>query len=312
MKKKRLIFMIIVSFCVSFCTLIGFCTQAVAMSPENIVEKARFLEKQGEHKTARTFLMNEYFKSGNMVILRKWIELDKELFDVLRNSNNYFSIQPWIPYKHSANESKTEKAVRWAIFLTPVRSGQTEYDRRKEVEYESSHPIETLAESQIEKTLDTYKILKQSYLEMMRVLDQLIAKTGLADLKETIEIKRAQKEFFEEVAQRRSQFISYDVISPSLNRTKQLIFLSEHDKIFSIGHSMDYLRQAVKFMGKGAGDQQLILQAEPDVRREFVEVYKLLKETAGAAEFEELKFFAKLQDKIGEKRSVGYQRWMEN
>jgi len=310
--------MIIVSFCVSFYTLIGFYTQAVAVSPEHIVEKAIFLEKQGEHKTARTFLMNEYFKSGNMVILRKWIELDKELFDVLRNSNNYFSIQPWIPYKHSANESKTEKAVRWGkysvfwIFPTTTIVGQTEYDRRKEVEYESSHPIETLADLQIEKTLDTYKLLKQSYLEMMRVLDQLIAKTGLADLKETIEIKRAQKEYFKEVAQRRSQFISYDAISPSLNRTKQLILLSEHDKILSIGHSMDYLRQAVEFMGKGAGDQQLILQAERDVRMEFVEVYKLLKETAGAAEFEELKFFAKLQDKIGEKRSVGYQRWMEN
>ena len=151
-------------------------------------------------------------------------------------------------------------------------------------------------------------MLKRSHLDMLRVLDQLLMQTDGDALRTAIDLKKAQKQYYAGLAQRRCKYISYDAISPALNRAKQLIFLSENAKILSIGHSMDYLRQAVEFIGQGAGDQELVLEAEPDVRMEFLEVYRLLKETAGTAEFDEV--FARLQDKIGGERSLGYQRWM--
>jgi hypothetical protein len=307
-------------------TLINSSNQALANLPVDIEKKVELLERRGEYETARAFLRDEYLKTGNMNIFLKWTELDEQIFDTLRRNQNHFAIQQWNAYKHRDNETKSEKAVRWGKYALSVpldimggagmvsgsnAIGQTEYDRRKEFEYESTHPVRTLSTSQIRDTLNMYKLLKESYFTMMRILDQLMVQANGGNLDEAIELKTAQKEYFEDVAQRRCQFISYDVISPALNRTKQLIFLSESAKILSIGHSMDYLREAVEFMGQGAGDQQLILEAERDVRMEFIEVYRLLKETAGTAEFEELRVFAKLQDKIGEERRLGYQRWME-
>ena len=322
MKEKCLAIMLLVSVCVSIVSL----DQALATMPEDIEQKVDLLESQGEYETARTFLKNEYLKTCEMDILIKWIEIDKEVFDRLRKSNNHFSIQPWTPYEHSVNETKTEKAVRWGKYFLSVpldwmggfgaasgsaAAGQSEYDRRKEFDYELSHPVETLSKSQIQNTLGSYKMLKRSHLDMMRVLGQLLVQSDGAALNNAIELRKTQKQYYGDVAKKRCYFISYDVISPALNRTKQLVFLSENAKILSIGHSMDYLRQAVEFMGQGAGDQQLILAAEPDVRMEFIEVYRLLKETAGTAEFEELRVFARLQDKTGGERSLGYQRWME-
>jgi hypothetical protein len=322
MKRKVLIIMLFISVCVST----AFPDQPLAVMPEDVEQKVDLLERRGEYKSARVFLRNEYLKTGNVDILLKWIEMDKEVFDRLRRSDNHFSIQEWTPYVHSANETKTEKTVRWSKYFVSVPldwmggfgmasgsavAGQTEYDRRKEFEYESSHPVYTLSKSQIQSTLDKYKMLKHSHSDMMRILDQLMVQSSGDILNTAIELKKAQKSYFEDVAKRRCNYISYDTISPALNRTKQLIFLSENAEVLSIGHSMDYLRDAVEFMGQGAGDQQLILEAEPDARMQFMDVYRLLKETAGTAEFEELKVFAKLQDKIGGERSLGYQRWMD-
>ena len=324
MKRKCLPIMLLISVCVSIVSL----DQAMAIMPDDIEQKADLLERQGEYEPARAFLRNEYLKTGNMSILLKWIEMDKGVFDRLRGNNNHFFIQPWTPYEHSASETKTEKALRWGKYFSllgggdPLPSsrvgrllwmvgGQTEYDRKKELEYETSHPVETISKTEIENTLDRYKMLKRSHLDMMRVLDQLLVQSDGDVLNSAIELKKAQKQYYEDVVQRRCKYISYNAISPALNRAKQLIFLSENAKILSVGHSMDYLRQAVEFIGQGAGDQELVLEAEPDVRMEFLEVYRLLKETAGTAEFEELRVFARLQDKIGGERSLGYQRWMD-
>lgn len=312
MKRKYWAVILLISVCISVVSL----DQAMAIMPEDIEQKVNFLERQGEYETARAFLRNEYLKTGNMDIFLKWIELDKAVYQELRNINSNFYIRPWTSYVHSSNETKTEKTVRygkWMVFtLFPLAgiAGQIEYDRRKEFNYETSHPVETLPKSQIQSTLETYKMLKRSHLDMMRALDQLLLQIDGDTLNTVVELRKTQKQYYEDIAQRRCKYISYDAISPALNRAKQLIFISENAKILSIGHSMDYLRQAVEFIGQGAGDQELMLEAEPDVRMEFLEVYKLLKETAGTSEIEELKVFAKLQDKIGGDRSLGYQRWM--
>lgn len=314
MKIKCLAIMLLISVCL----LNIFLDQAQAIMPEEIEQKVDLLERQGEYRSARAFLRNEYLKTGNMDIFLKWVELDKEMFSRLRRNNNHFSFQPWTPYDYSANETKTGKALRWgkygliALGLGSVAAlAQSEYDRRKEFDHEISHPVETLPKSQIQITLDRYKMLKRSHLDLMRVFDQMLVQKEGDALNTAIELRKTQKQYYEDVAQRRCKYISYDVISPALNRAKQLIFLSENAEILSLGHSMDYLRQAVEFIEQGAGGQELLLEAELDVRMEFLEVLKLLKETAGTSEFEELRVFAKLQDKIRGERSMGYQRWMD-
>ena len=158
MKRKCLPIMLLISVCVSIVSL----DQAMAIMPDDIDQKADLLERQGEYQSARAFLRNEYLKTGNMSILLKWIEMDKEVFDRLRGNNNHFAIQPWTPYEHSANETKTEKTVRWGKYFLSVpldwmggfgaasgsaAAGQTEYDRRKEFDFETDHPVETMSKS---------------------------------------------------------------------------------------------------------------------------------------------------------------------
>lgn len=316
--------------------------QALATMPEDVAQKVDLLEKKGEFNSARKVLINEYLSTGNRDIFLKWIDLDKALFETVRMKNAKFSIQPWTAYKHSSNETKTEKAIRWGKYglvggaslalipflgpLAPIAGGalaggalgaggaglQSEYDRRKEFDYESCHPVATLSKIEIQSTLDTYNTLKWSHVEMTRLLDQVIVNAEGAALDDAIDLKQKQKALAEEISTKRCKFVSYDFLSPALNRSKQLIWLSENAKILSIGHSMDYLRQAVEFIGQAGGEQDLILEAEGDIRIEFLEVYRLLKGTAGAAEFEELRVLSGLQDKIGSERSVGYKRWLDS
>ena len=99
MKSGFLGIMLLLSVCISS----SFLDQSLASMPEDIAQKAELLERQGEYETARAVQKNEYLKTGNVDILLKWVELDKEVFERLRSSNNHFSIQPWTPYEHSAN-----------------------------------------------------------------------------------------------------------------------------------------------------------------------------------------------------------------
>lgn len=89
-------------------------------------------------------------------------------------------------------------------------------------------------------------------------------------------------------------FFSYDVASPILAKTQQLIFIADTSKI--IGVDENVLRDAARLLGSLNDD--LFLYVNQDVRNQFLDVYKSLKEKAGKAQIEEIGAIQTMQDKF--------------
>jgi len=242
--------------------------------------------------------------------LNEWIGFDKKFFHDLSLLNEHKSIHSWTVFDPNKKETKYEKIKRYGknIALGIYTLWDSETNRKKIIQFEFDHPYQTIPIDDARNAINSYDVLKRSCSALLKNLDFLLMRPDLENIEAVLKIKSELNEFFKNVAFTRSNYISYDVISPNLNRAKQLIFLSENAKLLSIGHESDLLREAVKVMEQGAY-HDIILQAHQDVRDEFLEVYKLLKNTAGSAEFEELKVFGTLQDKIGRERMLGYERW---
>lgn len=293
----------------------GFSSQ----SHDESIKRAKFLEKQGEHEVARKILQNLFHETDDISILHEWIEFDQKIFHDLSLLNDHKSIHSWTVFDPKKKETKAEKIKRYGknIFVlintfgisgVPQYLWDSETNRKKIIQFEFDYPYPTISIDEARKVINSYDVLKRSSNILVKNLDFLLMRPDVKNVEEVLKIKSELNDHFKQVAFTRSNYISYDVISPSLNRAKQLIFLADNAKLLSIGHSSDLLREAVKVMEQGAY-HEIILQAHQDVRDEFLEVYKLLKNTAGSAEFEELKVFGTLQDKISRERMLGYERW---
>ncbi|WP_165076027.1 MULTISPECIES: hypothetical protein [unclassified Desulfovibrio] len=89
-------------------------------------------------------------------------------------------------------------------------------------------------------------------------------------------------------------FFSYEVASPILAKTQQLIFIADTSKI--IGVDENVLRDAARLLGTLNDD--LFLYINQEVRNQFLDVYKNLKETAGKSQIEEMAAIQTMQDKF--------------
>jgi len=310
-----LIVLVLVTFFCFWAVPPGFSSQ----SHDESIKRAKFLEKKGEHEVARKILQNLFHETDDLAVLNEWIDLDRKIFHDLSLLNKQkllhsrFNPEKIYPKGEILKEfGKSFLINPWSPILSTISSWDSIWDveirRKKIIQFESDNPYPTIFIDEARKDINLYDVLKRSCNTLVKNLDFLLERPDVKNVEDLLKIKSELNDHFKQVAFTRSNYISYDVISPSLNRTKQLIFLAENAKILSIGHSSDLLREAVKVMEQGAY-HEIILQAHQDVRDEFLEVYKLLKNTAGSAEFEELKVFGTLQDKISRERMLGYERW---
>lgn len=89
-------------------------------------------------------------------------------------------------------------------------------------------------------------------------------------------------------------FFSYEVASPILAKTQQLIFIADTSKTFGVDDNI--LRDAARLLGTLNDD--IFLHVNQDVRNQFLDVYKELKDKAGKEQIEEMKAIQTMQDKF--------------
>lgn len=89
-------------------------------------------------------------------------------------------------------------------------------------------------------------------------------------------------------------FFSYEVASPILAKTQQLIFIADTSKTFGVDENV--LRDAARFLG--TLNDEVFMHVNQDVRNQFLDVYRELKDKAGKEQIEEIKVIQTMQDKF--------------
>jgi hypothetical protein len=154
------------------------------------------------------------------------------------------------------------------------------------------------------KNLDLYNVLKISQIDLQKILGRYAYND--ADQK-ILEFQDKQKIFKEEIKDAYQNFISYTIISPYLAYADYHIYLSNKTWF---GHDNDELISAAEAMAVGAY-KDILLEANSDVRRQFFNVYRKLKEAAGEKEWEDLKVLQTLTDTISHSKKTGIGIWWQ-
>lgn len=291
------------------------------------IDKAVYLEDQGHKELARDVLMRAYTETPHKAILKKWLYLDQEWHNTLKRKNQRDALCSWRPFE--PNKSDTFKAAvkrcverylsasPWT-FVVPRYPGLldamcvwlylSENERHAMIKHEEEHPVAILNIHEVRRVLEDYDALKLSQLSLAKILkEQIIIATG-DDLDEVVEILSEHKTFVSNIISTRCNYVSFNVISPYLARTEQLIFLSEKAHFLSIGSSSEMLNDAAKTLSRAA-KENLLMESDEAVRGQFFEVYSQLGDIAGDAELEDLKALQALVDRLGKEKELGSSRW---
>ena len=321
-------FMIYGTVCVGFClTLFLWGCQATrenaedrqAKSEESIA-KAEKLDAECNYEVARAVLDTAYMQSRDEGILRKWLALDKALLDVLNGKSTHKGLTAYEPPTEVEITQEDRKDLddfvkRKTGGLLPkfarnvvVWAGEGQAKRIK-----STWGIVTVVDKkEAQDVIDKYDILKRSQNKLNQLVTDTIIKAPVSMIDKLNLLLKDKKKFCEKVRKSRINYVSYDVVSPYLARTCQLIFISEQGggapEIHIYGHDEDSLRAAVKTMTMGCG-VELVLTSNRDVRDQFLDTYSRIKKLAGKAELDELKLLGNFADSISDKSSKGNDLW---
>ncbi|MCX8163731.1 MAG: hypothetical protein N3D10_04245, partial [Candidatus Micrarchaeota archaeon] len=259
---------------------------------------------------------SEYDATEEPLILKYWLEFNRRWFNKF-NHNVSHSITFWKPCekcKKMKTKNLLDEIKQPYYYIVHPYIGfflfKKEIDRKNQFLYEINNPVPVIPIDEAKSILNKYDSLKKSHDELCKHFIEILKNSRQETFKYFLDLKKDADMLKKHIIEQRKLYLSYNIISPYIARTEQLIFLSSNASILSIGHNKELLAEAVKTLAQGVS-KDLILQAEQDVRQQFFYVIKKIKDLAGTAEFEELKTLQSLVDKISDKKVLGGSSWWD-
>ena len=263
-----------------------------AGTPTTQFSRAEILEQARLREIARDVLENAVLPNYDTTALQRWLEFDEKWAADLRSKlheNKPTSFQPQAIFPTTR---EIEGQAFWeglaggsGIVLGPYLSSGadrvlSETKRRQLVSGEEAHPLPEVNIGDAKKVLEDFNRLKTSESRLRGLLNGAMKEgTRLA----VIQLSRPEQkrdQLFDSIVKARTDYLSFDVISPNLARAEQLIYLSDlREPIW--GHDEKVLADAAKVIEKVC-DQGLLLESDEMVRDQFMLVQKALKKMAGA------------------------------
>lgn len=289
------------------------------MATMDLTTKIEFLEKLGHHGLVRDLLAESYRTDGDIRLLQQWIDLDERWSRELQTANHMTKPTYFVPQSVEATSllRRASPVLAYLMFGSSsgwiVYTGSKELDRKKLVAREESHALPVADIIKAKATLGEYDGLRTSQSQLRGIL-----KASIRDKSLTSEIEECQALFgrHDSYASRlikaRTEYLSYDLLSPNFARSQQLIYLSCLKAILKtpslFGHDKNLASEAAKVLAAGCG-QNTLMEADEIVRDQFFAVFRALKELVGKEEFEELKVLQTLSDSISSEQKKGSERW---
>lgn len=283
----------------------------------NIATANKLFEKQ-QDETAFELIKQACLEEEGEGIIRLWIEKNKSFLQGIAIQNR--STTKWTPCTEcrtiSLENIKGKDLLKgWAFAILGDGLGAIggyavykDKQRALQLEYEQNNPVPLPDMNQIEKKIHKYEILRTSIESCTACTKHNLITASIEKRDSLIDLLQKIQELKKESTLKRKDFISYDIASPHIARASQLVFIADQANTLSIGHSEEALRQAARVLVQGSY-ADILQESQDDVKEQFIETFRKIKELAGKAELEELQVLQTLHDKISSESKRGPDRW---
>ena len=291
----------------------------------------QLLESGGHYTVARKKLYAFCLRSTDLEAYRFWLELDLLHVQKLQINLVNHKLTDWAPtpvpfaWKDVLPEGPKNYTNLFLTYLAlPVERPYvavagynvaaagyikwTEAQRRKFLTYEQAHPVATLPPEQVRLILEDFDGLRESQRQLKGILEQKVADATDSYMRSVLPLLDEQKRLCATIRDARCSYVSYDVVSPYLARARQLTHIAINSSILKLSHSTEALKEAAMVLNLGAYGS-ILVQCQQDVKLQFVGVWKVMKQTAGTAEMEELKVIQSYADTISQDKPTGGDAW---
>lgn len=281
----------------------------------DLFEKVKLLEENGEYETSRVILADALQNEFSPQIVDYWIQTDEKK---LQSMNiRHAELTQFNRVERTWGEFGKEQAVavgmEWLVPGVGFWGGGTAYSRKKEterIEKMKEMNFDLLSQEDVRSGIEIFEDLKKSVQVLQALVSQQLRKADKDQLPPLIDYSKRIKELKANIKNKRTQFISYDVISPYLADVARWLVISKGKWYLMIFEDKEAFKKAVKNLSM-ACHQTLLMQSNDEVRFQFFEVQKVLKAQAGKEEFEELKVLTTLQDSNDPSKKRGADAWWE-
>ena len=286
-------------------------------------KRAAFLEAKGFRVEARQVIQRAFSETANLACLSAWIGMDEKLFHQLDKKQT--TLTRWVehpvprpPLKKpefldTVDFSNGVPKINPIIAATAVAVQQQKEHTALVISYELSHLVQVLEPDKVQATLETYDLLRGSQTSLSSHISQALQSSSESHQQPLVQLSARQKAFQREVIAARCNFSSFAVVSPSLAKAEQLIFISKKESpnaLLPFGHSKERLREAAMAISRSVGSATgILLETHEEVRLQFFTVWKSMRETARKEELEELKVIQTLSDSLSTEKLSGANKW---
>ena len=289
--------------------------QASTTLDKSIKNKVEILNNQSEYETSRELLRDFIDKDNKIDAMNFWISLDERLLNELNNNIRYtitsIMYNPKNKIVGMAKDSILDNLIPFvslAVTAYVAYNGDTEYQKHsKSINNLKNEHINLISLNRAKDILEKYNKLKKSQQTLKQLLNKYIIESNDSEFKSLLPILTNYKSLKNKIKTQRTNFVSYTVVSPYLADAHRYIILSNDD---IVGHNENYLQKAAEQMAKGAY-KDILLESNEDVREQFYNVYRLLKDVAGDKELEDLKVLQTLMDSSSRTKQNGADKWWE-
>lgn len=283
-------------------------------------EAARHLMMEGEYRLAMEILRDNAATMETPEAYQEILAFQSQLFDLSARQHTYSaprSISEFQKFLESfAIRALSEVSI---IFIGPypvplgpiaISYHRIKYATLKEKSEAEKKSLRLVSEKDCSATLENYDILKESIEGMMDLLKARIKEAPSEERRPYIGMLKQAREHKDMVKLARTNYLSYSVISPYLWVAARHLFLANSDITIAKSKNKDDLNIAVEHLSK-ACHKEFLYQADESVRRQFLDIYKLLKDIASKEELEDYKMQTTLLDSFDPSKARGADAWFQ-
>lgn len=305
-----------ISFCLILCFLAMFCGE-LSHADDLEIKAAEELEKENEYALAFQMLASNLRGDPSVKNALLLIDFNERILDSLETK---ISRRKALLFKKPEDEADEVREMikneyKWFAvvdFFTRndplVQAGGVVGRKiaRNELAAIDNHLPE---KSDVISVMEGYDVVKESVLTVIDVMANEI-KRNRRNIKPAISVLRRVRAQKDRLKKDRTDYLSYTVISPCLWEAARKIYLADSDYLALKGKDKVLLDHAVVVLAY-ACHKQWLFQSSQDVRAQFVEVQRMLKQVASRAEMEDYSVLTTLSDTLDPTKPRGADAWMK-
>lgn len=303
-------------------------------APEQVNKAKRFLEiaenmeKRGDYDLATEFLLhaiNEPFLMANFETI---LSMTQNRIDLLSQANKRTNPSLFVPPDEDGVWDTLKKnkiasivtvlgGMQVTMFgssglpgLTALGGGALWLNRQSTLAQRDA--VRAIYNTTIDRTTARNIIERYDYLKRVislmetKITAEIVATSSDIDaLVALLQKVKIQKDI---IRKNRTDYLSYEVISPILFEVNRQLFLADNDYLAMIGKDKETLDSAVKLLAFACHEDWLY-QTEESVREQFIDTQHALKSIASQAESDEYKVVTTLSDSIDPSKKRGVDAW---